>query len=469
MPGLKKVWERDTESAKITKKINFMRDVTDGTAHMREVCLEKDYLPIFPKESDDDYKTRKNITVFEPFTIDAIQASKGKIFAKKITLQDLPDELEKYDIIENFDRNGSSLQSFAQELCETQIREGVAFVYTAFPGTREDRPVLSKLIRPYARIVTGDSIISKKYSTINGQKMLWQVVIEETINADEDSYQQNKVSQYRKIYIKDNKQIEYVIYRRGAKDEEIVIETGIIRIAGQKSPQIPLEPCYGIKKGYFSGVSPFEELGYLNIEHYQKMSDYNMTYHRSAALTPVIIGERTNSNPIKDAVVKQQTQTGGPEILQIEQGGDFKWVGGSADIKAMFEHIEKRESRMKAMGFDVIDGGDKTATQINDERNDKEAKLKSIANNLETCLNRTILHMCEYLNVELGEGKVSVNKDFNLTVMPVEDLNALANMVGLNLITPKTFLQEAQAGERLLTIESIEDELDALNDGGGGL
>lgn len=469
MPAIKKVWERDNASTARLERIQFMRDVTGGTKHMRDVAKDRDYLPQFPKESAEDYKTRLKITVFEPFTSDAAQAAKGKIFSKKLGGVDtLPVEFTTYGILKNFDRNGSTINEFAADVAEKQITEGIVFIYTAFPRLNMENPPPSTSVRPYARIVTGDSIISTKYITENGRTILKQVVIEESINQinkDDGEFGQSRVKQYRRIFINVENTIQYIVYRKGANGEETPIETGIIRIAGQAEPEIPLEPCYGIKKGYLKGVSPFEELGYLNIEHFQKMSDYNMSYHLSGANTPVVLGSIMDANPPKDKAVQQQTQVGGAEILNVEQGGDFKWVSGSSDIEKMYDHILKREDRMKAMGFDVIDDGQKTATEINDERADKEAKLVYLANNLENAINRTILHMAEYLNITLtDEQRVTVNKDFNLTVMPIEDFKELRASWNEGNISGETFFKESQKGERLLTIESIEDELSKTSD-----
>ncbi len=462
---IKKVWEKDKESEAITAQIKFMRHVTNGTKKMRLVAKEEDYLPQFPNESDSSYKTRLAISVLKPFTADAVQSAKGKIFAKEMKLVDLPSEFEKYDIINNFDRNGASIHEFAAELCETQIKEGIPFVFTAFPGTKEINSTImvpSKQLRPYAVMVTGDSIISKKYVSVNGKKVLQQVVISESVNENDGDYHQAKVVQYRKVFINNVKQIQYIVYRKGASGEEIVGESGTIQIAGQKEPQIPLEPCYGVKKSYFNGVSPFEDLGDLNIQHYQQSSDFKMTWHRAGASTPVIIGDKKSSIPGKDDT---NTQTGGDEIMHLEKDGKFEWVSGSAELNPMKEDIREEEEYMKGIAFTVVDNGDKTATQIRDEKSDKEAKLKNLAKNLENCLNKTILHMCEYLNIDLGDGKVVVNKDFNLTVMPIEDMKLYVDMVNFGLMTKETFYKEAQAGERLLTVEDAETEIDLLTDG----
>jgi len=464
MPQITKVWDRDEDSKYLLKKIEFMNDVTDGTAHMREVAKEKLYLPQFPKETPDEYKTRLNITVLEPFTADAIQSSKGKIFSKNIVLNDLPKEFDTYGILDNFDRNGATFEEFAGELSDLQLKDGIAFVYVAFTKTLNDKTIPSKQVRPYARVVSGDRIISKKYRTINGKLHLIQIVISENVSGGEDKYHQEMVQQYRKIYITGTGQITYeVIVNDGGNEKQK--ETGNITLGGQTDPEIPIVPCYGKKKRYFVGTSHFEELGYLNIEHYQKMSDFNGSFHLAGALTPVITGEKINSNQIKDSAVDEQQQVGGAEIMALEKGGDFKWVGGGADLVAMHSHIEKREERMKRMAFDVVDGGNKTATQIKDEKNDKEAKLKSLAINLENCLNKTLLYMCQYLKIEMGDGNVKVNKDFNLTVIPIEDVNIYKDMVLENVITKETFYKEMQQGERLLTIENNEAEIEKLADG----
>ena len=72
------------------------------------------------------------------------------------------------------------------------------------------------------------------------------------------------------------------------------------------------------------------------------------------------------------------------------------------------------------------------------------------------------------MNIEMT-GYVETNKDFNLTVMPIEDFKAIGDEVIRGNITKETFIKEAQRGERLLTIEEIQDELDKLNDGESNL
>jgi hypothetical protein len=459
MPQIKKVWERDAVSELTLEKILFMRDVTSGTKHMRDVAEKKGYLPKFPSEDKDTYTARKNITVFEPFTSDAVTSSNGKIFSKPPVIKDEIPQFKTLDIIENFDRNGNDIFQFAKTLNEIQISEGIVFVYTAFPTTNQDVVSLSKTLRPYANIVRGDAIISKKYTTENGKKVLWQIVISENVNEDDGNYHQTKLQQYRKIFI-DNGNVQYQVYRKDANNNEEIKESGVIKIAGQKTPQITIEPCYGVQKDYFIGISPFEELGYLNIEHFQKMSDFNMTFHLSGANTPVIEGDLINNNPAKDNAMQKDPQVGGNEVVHIEKGGSFKWVSGSSQISPMSEHIEKREARMKAMSFDVVDGGNKTATQINDEKTDKEAKLKSIALNLESCLNKTLEHMADYMNIDIADMQIEINKDFNLTVMDIADLKQYSDMVHLGDISHETLLKEAQKGERLTTVTDIQKEIE---------
>ena len=457
MPKIMKIWDRDNESIALQERIEFMRDVTGGTRHMRKIAKEKGYLPQFPSEDSKDYETRLNITVFEPFTFDATISANGKIFAKKPTLLELPEEFEKHDIINNFDRDGTDIYKFANELNKIQITEGIAFVYTAFPSTKTNIVSLNKQMRPYARIIKGDQIISKRYVVDNGRKVLYQIVISEKINENDGDFGQIGIVQYRRIFI-DNAEIKYEVYRK-IEEQQKLIEQGIIRISGQTEyAKIPIEPCYAVQKGYMLSVSPFEELGHLNVEHFQKMSDFNMSYHLSGANTPVIIGNIINANPAKDVAEQRQTQVGGASILNLEQGGKFEWVSGSTQLQPMSDHIEKREQRMKAMAFDVVDGGNKTATQIKDERADKEAKLNMIALNLEDCLNATLKNMADFMRIDLKKGRIEINKDFNLTVMPIEDLQTYSNFVTEGKISHETFLKEAQKGERLLTIDSIEDE-----------
>ena len=142
--------------------------------------------------------------------------------------------------------------------------------------------------------------------------------------------------------------IQYQVIERGPKDEEIQVEAGIIRIAGQArgigdesiTAEIPLTPCYGIKKGFFNGVSPFEELGHLNIQHLRKSSDYDASEHLSATNTPVMSGDQKAVNPTKDNATQRQTQVGGGEVLMMEQGGDFKWVSGGANLTPFRDNIQ---------------------------------------------------------------------------------------------------------------------------------
>ena len=66
MPQMRKIWDRDKESEKLLEKVTFMDDVTGGTANIRKVAQERDYIIKFPAETPEEYKSRVDNSVLRP-------------------------------------------------------------------------------------------------------------------------------------------------------------------------------------------------------------------------------------------------------------------------------------------------------------------------------------------------------------------------------------------------------------------
>ena len=182
----------DTPSA----QYNSMKPVRDmieaimgGTQTMRKAG--KKYLPQEPNESDKAYDVRLRRSTFFNAYKKAVRTLVGKPFSEPLKTEGFTPELD--EIIKDVDLTGRSLQSFAKDVFFHSIKDGITFILVDFPSL--DGPVSvteqrRNRIRPYLVQIDCRRIIGWRYEIINGQQVLTEVRITETIERPdpEDDY-----------------------------------------------------------------------------------------------------------------------------------------------------------------------------------------------------------------------------------------------------------------------------------------
>ena len=113
----------------LESKRQLVRTIMGGTYAMREAG--ETYLPKHPAESKGVYDTRLQKTFLDNFVDLAITKASGKLFAKQIKVENLPDTFT--DLIANIDRQGRALDPFIMDVSKQAFQDGISYVMADMP------------------------------------------------------------------------------------------------------------------------------------------------------------------------------------------------------------------------------------------------------------------------------------------------------------------------------------------------
>jgi hypothetical protein len=138
-----------------------------GTPAMRSAA--KTYLPQWPGESDDAYKSRKDTaTLFNAFGR-TVEVLTGKPFSKPVTpSDDMPARILTW--CDDIDLQGRNLHAFAASLTEAALSHGIEGILVDYPQAQNVRTKAEESaagIRPYWVQIHAGNILGWKSQRIN--------------------------------------------------------------------------------------------------------------------------------------------------------------------------------------------------------------------------------------------------------------------------------------------------------------
>jgi hypothetical protein len=409
------------------------RTLMGGTRAMR--MAGRDYLPIEAGESDPAYQARLNrTTLFNAFR-KTVKDLAGKVFTKPIVLNaDVPPTLVTY--AENIDLAGRNLNVFAFDVFLDGLQAGISFILGEMPPavegqTRADEKKTGR--RPYLVHIKAESLIGWKSDVINGQETLTQIRISECVTEPdaENPYEEAEIEQIRVL-----EPGRWEIWRRSDKDRT----EWVLHAQGPTTlDYIPLAPVYIRRKGFMLGEPPLEDLADLNVAHWQSQSDQRNILH--VARVPILFGAGFDENAtlVVGANTMARASNEKATLQYVEHTG--KAIGsGENDLKSL-------ETQMQAMGLQLVmpTPGGETATGAIIDDVKENSPLAMMAHALQDAIEQALGFMAEYdgLGKDQG-GSVVVNTEFGMTTRGATDLADLVNAADKGLITPETFVREAQ-------------------------
>jgi len=169
-----------------------------GTPAMRAVG--KTLLPQQPRESDEDFKYRKDTATLFPAYERTVVVMAGKPFSKPVTAgEDIPPQIQ--GLLPNIDNQGTSLHSF----CASSFSELTAYGYcgilvdfTKTEGaarTQADEKAMGA--RPYWTLYLHGQILGLRYDQTSAGVVLGQVRLLETVQEQDGDFGQKDVQQVR--------------------------------------------------------------------------------------------------------------------------------------------------------------------------------------------------------------------------------------------------------------------------------
>lgn len=368
-----------------------------GTLKMRE---EKEkWLPREMRESVGAYENRLKRSVCYGALNRTVDTLAGLPFMRAMTIEGLPSELEylQYDA----DSTETDLTGFGHTILKEIIALGLTHILVDMPyfeGAITLKDQEDNKIRPYFCHISPTSLIGWTTERRGGLEILTSIRIKEYVVVSDEDWSEKEVEQIRVIK---PDLIEIWREREVRKKEEWYIYNTLPNNLGK----IPLVTIYGNRTGFMQAKPPLEDLAFLNLRHYQKLSDLDNIEH--VANVPFLFGSGFDDAEMEGIEI-------GPNriITSSNKEADLKYVEHTGQAIGVSQRSMKYlEERMAAMGADLIvrksvDRQTATARQI--DQSESISMLQIMINNLETGLEAAIGLAGEWVSTEANNVQIDV-------------------------------------------------------------
>lgn len=418
----------------------------DGTVAMRAAA--KAYLPQFPQESDEGYKSRLSTAVLHPVFKRTVLVNASRPFSRPITMGEKtpPKVLEWTDDI---DLQGTPFPAFSVQVMAACLSKGLLGVLVEYPkagGIRTQAEEKAVGARPYCVQYPANSILGWRTSKISGGLQLSQLRLLEYADVEDGAYGIKSVEQVRLL-----EPGKWSTYQEDEKNKEIwnLIDEGFTSL-----DFIPFVFFYGTRKGFGIGGSPLQDLAYQNVEHWQSASDQQTILH--VARVPILFAKCFG----EDGVL---TVGPGSCATSPNEKSELEYVEHTgAAIEAGKESLTALEERMRSTGAELISlkPGFATATEVSSDGEATKSLLQQICENFEESAQMCLDYMAAWVK-ESGTAEVELYKDFGIATST--DPTTLSSAVSAGTLSKQTHFEELQRRDVVSTDKTWEDEKVRLN------
>jgi hypothetical protein len=378
-----------------------------GTATMR--AAGKIYLPPHPHESADNYQDRLNTTTLLNMTELTLESLVGKPFSDPVKVEGLPIELEGDNFIDDVDLQGNNL--------------GVFHVLVDMPRVSMDpnrtmADDMAEKNRPYWSLISPENVIFMTYAKVGGVERPVHVRIWET-ELVQDGFTEVPVNRIRVL---DPGWWSIYEERKDPRTKKIVWvfvdggETGL--------RYIPLITFYAHRDGPMTGKPPLEDLAFLNVAHWQSMSDQRNIL--TVARFPMLAVSGAHDTPNNDVMVIGPRQL----LATRAENGKFYYVEHTgAAITSGANDLDKLEQDMAAYGAEFLRKrpGGTTATARALDSAEATSPLQDMTIRFIDAVEQAIEVTADWVGVELSkELKVMITTDFGPEEVKDADMRVLA-------------------------------------------
>lgn len=427
---------------------DLLRDLWDGTQAMRDAG--EIWLPRNEAEESPQYSERvKRSFLFNGFR-NAIEQSVSEPLSEPIIIEgldipSLPDEIK--DLSKDVDDGDTNLHEFVKDWFESAEKYGLSHALIDFPSMKkrdedkdeEDRPETleeerERGPRPIWMIVTPPQLIGWRFD----QRQLSQIRIRETRIVEEG------------IYL-DKEEVVIRVYNRTTwevwvKDDDKSTENGKevfdLEDSGRNTlGKIPLVSFYTNKLSGMTGISPFLNLAWLNLSHWQSSSDQRNILRIARIANLVQTGVSTKEKKQKTLIGADATHkftNADAKMFFAEHSG--KAIGaGQADL-------DKLEEQMTVMGKQpqLIKSPNVTATEKTINTKKSANILQNWATDMETAVEAAYILSMQWMDIKEPpeDFRVRIHKDFTLALTTDNDLEHVEKAREFGDIDQETYLLE---------------------------
>lgn len=411
------------------------------------------YLVQLPNESNDAFQYRAQlVALFNAFKR-TVKACVGLITQEEPKLgDDMPQPL--IDMWENADRGGTHGAVLTKLLVTDGMIDGIAGIFTDYPRVANPGAVSADDeqrggLRPYFVRYRAQDVLKTIYQSVDGVRTLVLLILRETSDERAGRFGIQTVERFR-VYTNDRGVIGCEVWKKKFNESAPRVEVEGITL--QNVTKIPWSPLIaGDVIDVNETVPPLDDLADLNLEHYRVKT--NIRYLEDRALVPTIV--RIGAQPDEDGnyppiAIGPQSAIEVPVIEGLTTQPIYWMSPDVAVLGPSNTSLEKIEQQMGAAGLAFLAPDTRAAETAEAKRIDEKAQnasLRSVARAVQDCLESAFGFAGQY--IKQPAGSVTVNADFEETVMDPAMVAELRNLAIAGKLSIETLLDRLEKGHVL--------------------
>jgi len=426
-----------------------------GTLAMRDAGRQ--YLPQYPKESDDRYQTRLANSVLYDMYRDIVTTYSARPFSAPVQLAEDADIFFQM-LAQNVDLTGRNLTTFAKERLQDLLVYGKTHILVEYPNTTKLQDMLGReltladeqelQLRPYMVGISPPSVINWQGERVGGVEQLTRLQVRHVVDVPSQTNRwATRPVHYVVVWMPD--MIE--LWERVSGDEE---EEQWEQVAEYPNTlgKIPLVTVYANRKGLLECEPPLEGLAHLNAKHWRNQSDQDNI--ESVARVPMLFFRGFSKEDVASVEIGPYKVFGNKDpqsdVEVIETDGSAVKVGSDA--------LRQLEEQMQSLALAPVErkSGNPTATELAIEASREISDLEAYVMLLEDGLQQALALSAEWAGRNLDAPAVSISEDLGYSAATGRELEEIREDYKLGVLDRRTYLAERK--RRGLYHEAVDVE-----------
>lgn len=437
---------------RMRKSWDLIHDLRGGTIAMRDAKTK--WLPQEPKESDDQYSVRLNRSVLYEGYADTVDKLASKPFSKQLVVEIenkdgsdagvVPAESLLGKLMSSADRAGTTLHEFAHAQYADMIDYGKYHILVDYPKVNPNADGSQRTlaqdvredIRPYFVSIAPLDLFWWSWTRVAGAKILnkiryWQT--REVVNQDGEIEEVKDIIEYGRREI------------ARFEEEEDPVSKEKMWVEKERRPntlgKIPLVTRYTRKrkKAELESAPALEGLAWLNLAHWQSMSDQRncLRFARVSLIFMSGVTDAEKESPVvvgPNRIVRSTNENA--KAYHVEHSG--------AAISAGENDLIRLEERMQVLGMQplVENTGNTTAAGRTMDEAKSHSKAQEWAFLHQDGIREAIELAYEWAQKPVPNYTVILYTDFGVTLQAGQEAQSLYTAARDKLLSNKTFLNE---------------------------
>lgn len=353
------------------------------------------------------YNAYRNRARVPDYVKEAVEVMVGLLHQKDATIE-LPTQMEYLRSKASF--KGEPLSALHRRITVEQITTGRVGLLPDLPRNPDPRNP-----DPYIALYAAEAITNwDDFNESGSEQRLNFVILDESGYRTDENFNWKEVKSYRVLQLKDSK------YKTGTFGDAVTapdfVEAEMFSpvLRGKELDYIPFTFINSKDLLPEPDEPPLKGLAELCMGIYQSEADYRQNLYMQAQDTLVVIGGVRNPNGVPGE--PEALRTGAGARIDVDQGGDAKYIGVSADglteQRLAIENDRKR-AEMKAGELIQNNGSQmESGKALSTRFNAQTATLNQIAMTAAAGLEKSLRDIAVWIGADPAAVKVTPNTEF---------------------------------------------------------